>query len=60
MGRFLLDNGREIDFPPTLQLAFDFRGTIADGTITQVLTGPTTNVEHFTAELARLGIRRVS
>lgn len=60
MGRFLLANGREIDFPPALQLAFDFRGAIADGTITQVMTGSTTNVEHLTAELTRLGIRSVS
>ena len=60
MGRFLLDNGPEIDFPPTLQLAFDIRGAIADGTITQILTGSTTNVEHLTAELARLGMGRVS
>jgi hypothetical protein len=60
MGRFLLANGREIDFSPALQLAFDFRGAIADGTITEVLTGATTNVEHLTAELARLGIGPVS
>ena len=60
MGRFLLANGREIDFSPALQLAFDFRGAIADGTITEVLTGATTNVEHLTAELSRLGIGPVS
>jgi hypothetical protein len=60
MGRFVLANGREFDFPPALQLAFDFRGAIADGTITQVLTASTTNVEHLTAEFARLGIRSAS
>lgn len=60
MGRFLLANGQEFDFPPALQLAFDFRDAIADGTITQVLTGSTTNVKYLTAEFARLGIRSAS
>jgi len=60
IGRFLLANGQEIDFPPALSLAFDFRGAIADGTIIQVLTGPTTNVEHLAAELAKLGICQLS
>lgn len=56
MGRFRLVNGREVDFPPSLQLAFDFQAAIADGVIARILTGPTTNVEHLTAEFARLGI----
>jgi hypothetical protein len=60
MGRFHLANGREVDFPPSLQLAFDFRAAIANGAITQILTGPTTNVDHLTAEFARLGIDGVS
>lgn len=59
IGHFHLADGREVDFPPSLQLVFDFRAAIADGTITQVLTGPTTNVEHLTAEFARLGIDRI-
>jgi hypothetical protein len=58
MGRFALADGREIDFPPALQLQFDFRRAIADGTIVQILTGKTTNLDHLTEELARLGIGR--
>lgn len=60
MGRFRLANGRDVDFPPALQLAFNFQSAIADGTITQVLTGSTANVEHLTAELDRLGVGAVS
>jgi hypothetical protein len=58
MGRFVLADGREIEFPPSLQLGFDFREACADGTIVQVLTAPTTDETRLMEELARLGIGR--
>ena len=58
VGRFVLADGRELQFPPSLQLAFDFRASIADGTITQILTGPTTDIAGLEAELRRLRIGR--
>jgi hypothetical protein len=58
MGRFMLADGRELEFPPTLQLAFDFRGAIAGGTIAQIMTGQSTNIAHLENELRRLGIGR--
>jgi hypothetical protein len=58
MGRFMLADGRELEFPPALQLAFDFRGAIGDGTIIQIMTGQSTDVAHLENELHRLGIGR--
>lgn len=57
MGRFLLANRQEMDFLPALQLEFDFRGAIKDGTIIQLLTGSTTNLAQLSDEFAQLGIR---
>jgi hypothetical protein len=56
MGRFMLADGRELEFPPALQLAFDYHGAIADGTIVQILTGASTNLRHLERGLHRLGI----
>lgn len=56
MGRFLLNDGREIEFPPTLKLGFDFRRAFAEGVISQILVGPDTNRARLTEELARLGV----
>ena len=56
MGRFVLADGREIEFPPGLQLGFDFREACADGTIVQVLTAPTTDEGGLVEALSRLGI----
>jgi hypothetical protein len=58
MGRFVLADGREIEFPPSLQLGFDFRQACADGTIVQVLTAPTTGEAGLVDALGRLGIGR--
>lgn len=60
VGRFQLTNGQEIDFPPSLQLPFNFRDANADGTITRVIPGSTTDAQLLDDELARLGIDRVS
>jgi hypothetical protein len=58
MGRFVLADGQEMEFPPSLQLEFDFREACADRTIVQVLTVPTTDETHLVEELARLRIGR--
>ena len=58
MGRFVLADGREIQFPPSLQLGFDFREAIADGTIAQILTAPTTNEAGLVEALGRFRIGR--
>lgn len=60
VGQFVLADGRAIDFPPALQLEFDFRAAIADGTITRILPGPTTDIGYLAAELERLGIGAMS
>lgn len=57
MGRFMLNDGREIEFPPTLQLAFDFRRAFADEVISQVLLAPDGNRPRLAEELGRLGVR---
>jgi hypothetical protein len=58
MGRFVLADGREIEFPPSQQLGFDFRQACADGTIVHVLTTPTTDEAGLVDALGRLGIGR--
>jgi hypothetical protein len=40
IGQFALNDGSTIDFPPSLQLFFDFKNAIADGTIRQILCAP--------------------
>lgn len=56
MGRFMLDDGREIEFPPTMQLAFDYRRAFADGAISQILVAPDADRAQLMEELGRLGI----
>jgi hypothetical protein len=56
MGRFTLADGREIEFPPTLQLAFDYRRAFAEGAICQILVAPDTDRARLTEELGRLGV----
>lgn len=58
MGRFVLADGREIEFPPSLQLAFDFREAFTDGTIAQILTARSTDEARLVEALGRLGIGR--
>jgi len=57
VGRLVLSDGRELSFPSSLQLCFDFREAIADGTIVRVLTAPKTDNTGLIEALARLGIR---
>jgi hypothetical protein len=56
MGEFLLADGTKISFPPALQMEFDFGQAIADGTITQLMAGASTDAAYLRDELAKLGI----
>lgn len=56
LGRPVLNDGQEMNFSPTLSVEFDFRKAIIDGTITQILTGPMTNLENLKAKFTELGI----
>lgn len=56
LGKYLLNDGREMNFPTGMSVEFDFRKAIIDRTITQILTGPTTNLEHLKAKFTELGI----
>jgi hypothetical protein len=56
VGRYVLDDGTEIDFPPGLQLSFDFGQAIGSGAITEILSGPGCDRAFVTIELAKLGI----
>lgn len=55
MGRFVLADLTEIEFPKDLRFAFDFKTACRDGTITQILRGPDCDADFFNAELNRLG-----
>jgi hypothetical protein len=45
-----------MQFPPSLQLAFDFKAAIGDGTIQQILYAPDSDSDFLQAELHKLGI----
>lgn len=56
MGQFALKNGNTVQFPASLQLAFDFRAAIADRTIQEILRAPDCDSDFLQAELCKLGI----
>lgn len=63
IGKFALADGHEakvceVDFPPNLQLEFDFREAIADGTIVQVRPGQATDEARLEEALGRFRIGR--
>lgn len=55
--RFQL-NGKEMEFPRSLQLSFDFRRAIGDGTIQKILYAPGSDTDFLKAELQKLRIRQ--
>jgi hypothetical protein len=59
IGRYVLADGTEIDFPPSLELGFDFRRAMADETITEIFPGPGCDLEFLRNEFAKLGIKAV-
>lgn len=56
IGQFALNDGSMMDFPASLQVAFDFRAAIADGTIRRILRSPDCASGFFHAELRKLRI----
>lgn len=56
IGQFALNDGSTIDFPASLQMDFDFKAAIADGTIREILCGPDCNRSFLHAELHKLRI----
>lgn len=56
IGHFVQSDGRPMDFPAHLHAAFDFRSSIADGTIQEILWSPVCDSAFFLSELQKLGI----
>ena len=56
IGKFALSDGSTMDFPASLQVAFDFRAAIADGTIRQILCAPDCDSSFLHTELDKLHI----
>ncbi|MBN2428268.1 MAG: hypothetical protein JXK94_08030 [Deltaproteobacteria bacterium] len=57
IGNFALKDGTLMQFPPSLQLGFDFREAIATKTIRGILLGPDADSGFLTRELAKLRIK---
>ncbi len=56
IGQFALKDGSMMQFPSSLQLAFDFKAAITDGTIQQILYAPDSDSDFLQAELQKLCI----
>ena len=56
VGHFGLNDGTLIQFPPSLQLGFDFREAIADGAIREILLSSEADSSLLATELGKLGI----
>lgn len=56
VGQFALRDGSTMEFSPSLQLVFDFKTAIADGTIRQILLAPDSDSDFLHAELHKLRI----
>lgn len=54
--QFVLKDGSTMQFPSSLQLAFDFRAAIADRTIQQILSAPDSDSGFLKAKLHKLRI----
>lgn len=61
IGQFALSGGERMEFPPSLQMAFDFREAFSGGAITEILCPPqfvdTAYVNTLRSELAKLRVR---
>jgi hypothetical protein len=55
VGKFVLNDGTEIEFPPHLHLGFDFKAACAHGVIQKIFCGPDCDRNFLRAELGRLG-----
>lgn len=56
IGHFALKDGTLIQFPPSLQLGFDFREAIANAAIRAILLAPEADSNFLTGELSKLRI----
>lgn len=56
IGQFGLRDGSTMQFPSSLQLAFDFKSAIADGTIRSLLLAPDSDSDFLQVELHKLRI----
>jgi hypothetical protein len=56
IGQFALRDGSTIQFPSSLQLAFDGKSAISDGTICQILLAPDSDSDFLQTELHKLRI----
>jgi len=54
IGHFALKDGTLMQFPPSLQLAFDFREAIAKKAIREILLGPEADSDFLTSQLRNL------
>ena len=54
--QFVLPDGTAVEFPPSMQLDFDFHAAIANGTIVEILRAPDTHTDVSKSELEKLGI----
>ena len=54
IGQFALRDGSTMEFPSSLQLAFDFQAAIASSTIVQILHAPDADTDFLRSELQRL------
>lgn len=56
IGQFVLNDGSRLDFPPSLQLGFDFKSAVADGAITRLLLAQDCDMDFIRTELDKLHI----
>ena len=57
IGRFVLNDGSEMAFPDTLQMSFDYRRAIAEGTVVEIIPAQNCDHQFLVDELERLHIR---
>lgn len=60
VGQFVLNDGSRLDFPPSIQVGFDFKPAFMDGTITQLLFAQDCDTDFLRAKLDKLRIVPVS
>jgi hypothetical protein len=56
VGQFVLNDGSRLDFPPSLQVGFDFKSAFSDGTVTRLLFAQDCDIGFLRAELDKLRI----
>lgn len=56
IGTFVLNDGTVLEFPPSLQVPFDFRAALSDQTILQILCAPECDQAFLLAEMEKLGV----